>query len=74
MASRSRDYFGMSWLLSVILAIIPITSFILGVLTRFNEGKIVAALLRLFLGWNIIYILDILCIIFTGRILRILNI
>lgn len=74
MASRSRDYFGMSWLLSVILAIIPITSFILGVLTRFNEGKIVAALLRLFLGWNIIYILDILCILFTGRILRILNI
>ena len=53
MASK-KDYFGMSYIVSVILAIIPITSLILGILTRFSEGKIVAGLLRLLLGWNII--------------------
>ena len=51
-----KDYFGLSYLVSLILAIIPITSCICGFLTRLSEGKIVAAILRIFLGWNIIYI------------------
>lgn len=67
-----NDYFGLSRLVSLILAIIPITSLICGVVTRINEGKILAAILRLVLGWNIIYILDIVLIILNGRILRIL--
>ena len=49
MASK-KDYFGMSYIVSVILAIIPITSLILGILTRFSEGKIVAGLLRYWAG------------------------
>ncbi len=72
--AKKNDYFGLSWLVSVILAIIPVTSLICGVLTRLQEGKIVAALLRILLGWNIIYILDIIFIILNKRILRILNI
>ncbi|MBP5568122.1 MAG: hypothetical protein J6X54_02750 [Treponema sp.] len=69
-----KDYFGMGWLVSVILAIIPVTSWILGVATRINEGKIVAGLLRLFLGWNIIWFLDLICMIFSKKIFRILSI
>ena len=71
MAAKS-DYFGLSRLVSLILAIIPFTSWICGALTRFNEGKILAAVLRLLLGWNIIYILDVVLMVLNGRILRIL--
>ena len=52
--AKGKDYFGLPYLVSVILAIIPVTSALLGIITRLSEGKIVAALLRLFLGWNII--------------------
>lgn len=72
--AKQKDYFGLSWLVSLILAIIPITSCVLGIATRIKEGHIVAGLLRLLLGWNIIYILDIVFIVLNQRIFRILNI
>jgi hypothetical protein len=72
--AKQKDYFGLSWLVSLILAIIPVTSLILGVATRIKEGKIVAGLLRILLGWNIIFILDIIFIALNQRILRILNV
>ena len=68
------DYFGLSYIVSLILAIIPITSWVLGWLTRFSEGKIVAGILRLLLGWNIIWICDIICMIVRKNILRLINI
>ena len=71
--AKSKDYFGLPWLVSLIRAIIPFTSWLCGFLTRFQEGKIVAGLLRLFLGWNIIWVLDLLCVLFTGKILRVIN-
>ena len=71
MASKG-DYFGLGRLVSIILAIIPVTSWVLGFLTRFSEGKIVAGILRIFLGWNIIWILDIVLLVLSGRILRII--
>lgn len=74
MAKTKSDYFGLSYLVSVILAIIPITSFICGFITRLMEGKIVAAILRILLGWNIIWILDLIFMIISKHILRILNI
>ena len=70
--AAKKDYFGLSWIVSLILAIIPPTSFVLGVVTRFTEGKILAAILRLVLGWNIIYILDIVFMVLHGRIFRLL--
>ena len=74
MAKRSgRDYKGFSPLVSLILVIIPITAWIMGVVTRFQEGKIVAALVRVFFG-GFIWIIDIICYLLTGRILRLLNI
>ena len=70
---KANDYFGLSWLVSLILAIIPVTSLICGVATRFLEGKIVAAILRIILGWNIIYIADIVLMFLNGRILRVVD-
>ena len=74
MAKKGKDYFGLPWLISLILAIIPVTSWLFGAVTRFQEGKFLAGLLRLLLGWNIIWIVDILCVLFTGKIFRLLNI
>lgn len=73
MAKRS-DYFGLGYIVSLILAIIPVTSWILGALTRFQEGKIVAGILRLVLGWNIIWICDLVLMIISKHILRVLNV
>ncbi len=74
MAKSKGDYFGLGRLISIILAIIPITSWALGFITRFSEGKIVAGILRIILGWNIIWILDLILMILSGRILRIIPI
>lgn len=70
---RKNDYFGLGYVVSLILAIIPVTSWILGFVTRFMEGKIVAGLLRLLLGWNIIWIADIICMAVKKSIFRLIN-
>ena len=70
MAKKGKDYFGMGRLISIIFAIIPVTSWLFGFVTRFKEGKVLAGVLRLLLCWNIIYILDLIMMIFKGSILR----
>ena len=72
MAKRRGDYFGLGRLVSIILAIIPVTSWILGAITRFSEGKILAGILRLILGWYIIWIVDLILMILGGTILRLI--
>ncbi len=74
MAKSRSDYFGLNYLLSVILAIIPVTSLICGFVTRLLEGKIVAALIRIVFGWNIVWIIDLVLMILSKHILRLLNI
>lgn len=71
---KSKDYFGLGRIVSLILAIIPITSWVLGFLTRFKEGKIVAGILRIFFGFNIVWLIDLVLMILNGRIMRLLNI
>ena len=73
MAGKS-DYFGLSYVVSLILAIIPVTSWVCGFVTRFMEGKIVAGLIRLIFGWNIIWILDIIFMAVQKHIFRLLNV
>lgn len=73
MASKN-DYFGLSWIVSLILAIIPVTSWLCGAITRLQEGKIVAFILRLLLGWGIIWLLDLIFMILQHKIFRILPI
>lgn len=73
MAKKGKDYFGQSYIISLILAIIPLTSWICGFVTRFQEGKIIAGILRLVLGWNIIWFLDLVFMLFKKQIFRLLN-
>lgn len=73
MAKKSKDYFGLDYIISLILAIIPVTSWVCGFITRFKEGKIVAGLIRLIFGWNIIWIMDLIFMIINGQIFRLLN-
>ena len=72
--AKKGDYFGLDYVVSLILAIIPVTALVCGVITRLAEGKIVAAILRLVLGWNIIWILDIIFVATKGKIVRVLNV
>ena len=70
--AKSKDYFGLSWIVSLILAIIPFTSWLCGAITRLQEGKLLAFLIRLFFGFTIVWILDLLCMIFNHKIFRLL--
>lgn len=70
---RGGDYFGLGYIVSVILAIIPFTAWLLGAVTRFSEGKIVAGLIRLIFGFTIVWILDIVFMITQKHITRLLN-
>lgn len=72
MASAKKDYFGLTWIVSLILAIIPFTSWICGAITRLTEGKIVAFLIRLIFGFTIVWILDLIFMILQHKIFRIL--
>ena len=72
MAKKGGDYFGLPYIVSLILAIIPVTAWILGAITRFSEGKIVAGLIRLLFGFTIVWICDLILMIFSKHIMRLL--
>lgn len=72
MASK-KDYFGLEYIVSLILAIIPFTAWVCGVITRFQEGKYVAAVVRIFFGW-IAWVLDLIFMIMNKEIFRLLNV
>jgi len=72
MAAKKGDYFGLGYIVSVILAIIPVTSWLCGAITRFQDGKIVAGIIRLLFGWNIIWIIDLILMLVSKHILRVL--
>lgn len=63
MASTKR-YFGLSWIVCVILAIIPVTSIICGVITRVQRGKLLGAILN-FILFPIFYIIDIITMLLS---------
>ena len=73
MAKKSSDYFGLSKLVSLILAIIPFTAWICGAITRLQEGKIVAGLIRLIFGFTIVWILDLIFMVKDEKICRLLD-
>ena len=72
--AKKSDYFGLDYIVSLILAIIPVTSLICGIVTRIQEGKIVAGIIRIFFGWNIFWILDLIFMIVKKQIFRLLNV
>ena len=71
----NKDYFGLGRVASIILAIIPVTAWILGAITRFKEGKILAGIIRIlpFIGLPL-WIADLIMMIVKGQILRLLAI
>ena len=73
MAKKSSDYFGLGYIISVILAIIPVTSWVCGFITRFKEGKILAGVIRLVFGFTIVWICDLILMIVRKHILRLIN-
>jgi len=70
--AKKKDYFGLNYVVSLILAIIPFTAWILGVVIRFQEKKYVAAIIRIFGGW-LIWVLDLVFMIKDKKIFRLLN-
>ena len=68
--AKGKDYFGLGRLVSIILAIIPVTAWVLGFLTRFKEGHFICGLIRVFFG-AVIWIVDLILMILTGHILRV---
>ena len=63
MAKSSRAYFGLSWIISVILAILP-TNVILGIVTRIMRGNWLGVLLNIVIA-PIFYIIDLVTIILS---------
>ncbi len=72
MAGAKNDYFGLGRVVSLILAIIPFTAWICGIVIRLQEGKIVAGIVRIFLGW-LIWLVDLVMMIMYGKIWRLIN-
>ncbi|MBQ8908691.1 MAG: hypothetical protein IJY90_00150 [Clostridia bacterium] len=70
----SKDYFGLGRLVSIILAIIPVTAWLLGAFTRFKEGKLVAGIIRLIGLGFVLWVVDLVLMIMNNRILRLLNV
>ncbi len=69
--AKKGDYFGLDYIVSLVLAIIPFTAWICGVVTRFKEGAIIAGIVRIFGGW-LIWVLDLVCMLFSKKICRFL--
>ena len=69
--AKKGDYFGLSRLVSLILAIIPFTAWLCGIVTRFQEGKLLAGVIRIFGGW-LIWVVDLIMMVLNGKIWRLL--
>lgn len=60
--ASTKAYFGLDWIISLILAIIPITNIICGIITRAMRGNIVGLILNIILC-PIFYIIDLVTVI-----------
>ena len=70
--AAKKDYFGLDYIISLIIAIFMPAAWLCGIITRISEGKIVAGIIRIFGGW-IIWVLDLICMITKKEIFRILD-
>ena len=59
---KQKAYFGLPWIVSLILAIIPFTSWILGVVVRFSRGNILGGILNIPFGF-IFWVIDLVTMI-----------
>ncbi|MDD4839438.1 MAG: hypothetical protein PHE93_02035 [Clostridia bacterium] len=66
MAKSGKGYFNVGYILSVILAIIPVTSVILGILVRIQNKQYLGAILNFLLA-PLFYIVDLITIILSNK-------
>lgn len=66
-SKSSKGYFGLGHLVSIILAIIPITSLICGIITRAQRGNILGLILNILI-FPLFWIIDIITIIVNNKI------
>ncbi len=73
MAKHGKGYLnmGLPWILNIILAIIPVTSWILGGITRIFRGHLIAGILQLLLIGEIIFFFCDLITVILSKDLRI---
>ena len=73
MAKHDKGYLnmGLPWILNIILAIIPVTSWILGGITRIFRGHLIAGILQLLLIGEIIFFFCDLITVILSKDLRI---
>ena len=67
MAKSSTGYLGLEWIVSVILAIIPITNLVLGIITRVQRNNLVGLILNIVLA-PVFYVIDLVTMIVSKRI------
>jgi hypothetical protein len=63
MAKKKSAYLGLPYIISVILAIIPVTAWIFGILQCISEGRILPAIFRVIFGFWIVWVLDLIFMI-----------
>ena len=73
MAKHGKGYLnlGLPWILNIILAIIPVTSWILGGITRITRGHWIMGLLQLLLIGEIVFFFVDLVTVIISKDLRI---
>ena len=65
MAKTNKAYLKQTQLISLILAIIPITNVILGIVYRLQKGKLILAVLNFFLS-PIFYVVDLVSVVLNN--------
>ena len=71
--AAKKDYFGLEYIVSLIFAIIMPIAWVCGIITRFQEGKYVAMVIRIFFGWTVVWVLDLIYMITNKEICRLLD-
>ena len=62
----SKGAYGFGWIINIILAIIPITNIIFGIVKRATTGHVIGAILNFFLS-PLFYIVDLITVIFSNK-------
>lgn len=64
--SSKKGAYGTSWLVSVILALIPVTNIILGIVHRAKKGNTLGIILNIILA-PVFYVVDLITVIFANK-------
>jgi len=65
-AKTNKAYFKQTFLVSLILAIIPFTNIVLGVIYRLSKGKLLLAVLNVLL-FPLFYVVDLISVILNNN-------